>query len=468
MENNRAPGLWLRFGVIIACFALLISAVIIAPGLLEDEPESGITDEPSDDRTNRSVPSIGTIASSNEITGKHEKEISYGSSSSSMSSVCYAAPGFTIRTVIEAEVMEVLPDTYHRFLDRTQLRVARLRVVDQIRGEGIPDEIFLFYTHYDDTVFHGYERFILSMKQVGAENYALINETRSLVEYFPHMFTVAHTSDIGYGSVIAFNDGEVDESFWERADHWLEGDSAKDSFNKMLDSPGSHYYPASRSSKIDEVKSTVLELASDPENPYVSDPALYDHITICDFVALDDIFSGDTYDEIRSYLEPGEGNVFSYELYIYGKNISTEFIRYINGIATEDKIRVSVKLGESPEVTRTGEAYTAEDLAKLPDIADAIEKMDLPGEMPLHLDPENVRSLESAVARGYYRKIDGEIHGIIRACWQYKKAGKKVNVHATYAEFGFYLYDKDGNGYIIDKEVLAGLLAENDPIIPRD
>ena len=70
MENNRAPGLWLRFGVIIACFALIISAVIIAPGLLEDEPESGLTDDPSDDKDGLGAGAIvGIVIGSVAVVG---------------------------------------------------------------------------------------------------------------------------------------------------------------------------------------------------------------------------------------------------------------------------------------------------------------------------------------------------------------------------------------------------------------
>ena len=140
---------WVKWGAIAACLSLIVSAVMVIP----------LLNAPTND-----VPPISTMSSGINITGK--QEVVYGNTTpDSQGDADMIAPGFEIQTVIEAEIIEVLPDTYYNAaLYNLPLHIAKLRIVDQIRGDGLPEEIYLCYPYYDTNIFTGYERFIMSLE----------------------------------------------------------------------------------------------------------------------------------------------------------------------------------------------------------------------------------------------------------------------------------------------------------------
>jgi len=439
-HTTKSKGVWFRFGAIAACFTLIVTAIIAVPKLRDPE------DLPSND-----VPAISVIKSGNSITGK--QIIMYGSpSSANVGSADMIAPGFHIQTVIEAEVVEVLSDTYYyAALDYQPYHVAKLRVIDQIRGSGLPEEIYMRYPFYDTTVFDGYERFIMSLTQVGIDNYALINETQNRVDYFPNMFGVL-TGDIGYGSVIAFNDGEVDDSFWEKTDYLVSKiPRGKRLFEQLLDSPRSEFYPAARNTTIGEVKSNIVELAADKENWRVS-------TNIYNYVTADDVFISDEAKEIRTYLEPSETDAFVCYLTLSEERVIAEYTRIINGFRTDEVILINGDDGEKGNVSKSGVIYTEEDLSQIPDIGEAIAAINLSELEAPHIEISNEMKLAYSNAFGIYRNIDGNVYGIIRVMWYFNSP---YNKNAYLVDYMYYLYDEDGNGSIIERDALKELIGED-------
>ena len=168
-QNKAKKKIWLRLSAVAACLAILVGAVMVVPMLRED--------------INSPVPSIATVKSGSKIIGK--AEILYGDpTSEDFGEADMMAPGFEIQMVIEAEIVEILPDTYYSVINNRSYHVAKLRVVDQIFAEELPMEIFLRYSYYGADVFDGYDSFIMSVEQIGIENYALVNEEQSRIDYF--------------------------------------------------------------------------------------------------------------------------------------------------------------------------------------------------------------------------------------------------------------------------------------------
>ena len=126
--QKKKKNTWIKWASLAACFCLIVSAIIVVP-MLRDSGNNPIINPPNSD-----IPSISTMISGNMITGK--QELIYGDpSSGSEGEADMIAPGFEIQTVIEAEVIEVLPDTYYYAASYYEpFHVAKLRVVDQIRG----------------------------------------------------------------------------------------------------------------------------------------------------------------------------------------------------------------------------------------------------------------------------------------------------------------------------------------------
>ncbi len=437
--RQKITSQFLRIGALSASFALIFCIVVVLLNHRTVNPPIG------------DVSTVSTVTSGNKITGK--QELLYGEQTSKEGEADMIAPGFEIQTVIEAEVIEVLPDTYYYASSYyLPFHIAKLRVVDQIRGDGLPTEIFLSYPYYDTNIFDGYERFIMSLEQVGIENYMLINDTQSRVDYFSNMFEVCISRDLGYGSVIAFNDGRVDESFWKSADYLVSKVSiGKDVFEKMLDSPKANNYPASKNSTVSNVKSNIIKLAKDEENYHVSSK-------ICDFVTSDDVFVSDEAKLVKNYVQPNETDVFMQKIWLREDRVIADYTRIINGFITDENICINGYTGDVGNVSKTGEAYTHDDLSKIPDIAEALENMKLSELTPPHVDVTSEMYFSHSNAVGIYRKINGKVYGIIRVMWYY---GINDIENAYQKDDMYFLYDENGNGKIVERKELKSVIGDD-------
>ena len=142
--------------------------------------------------------SVSTISSSTKILGKQRSEYNnpYYTPNHDNIIVCGMAPGFYVNTVIEASVIEILPDIFINPGESYQYNVVRLKVIDAVLGEGIPDEVYLRYNARTTNPFEGYDTFLFSLRQIGIENFMMINDSKHKVEYFSHMFEVEEINDI--------------------------------------------------------------------------------------------------------------------------------------------------------------------------------------------------------------------------------------------------------------------------------
>ena len=446
-KKQKAKGIWFRFGAIAACFLLIASAVIVVP-MLRDSGDNPIINPPNND-----VPSISTIISGNKITGK--QELIYGDPSSvSEGEASILAPGFYINTVIQANVIEVLPDYYYTPDLSTRYLVAKLSVVESIRGSGLPTEILMRFPFYSSDIFDGYDTFILSLKQVGVENYMMINDTKHEVTYFPHMFEVEMITDLGYGSVIAFKDGKVDTSFFDKANHF----GMEDYISNALKNPSLYLYPVNYDTTLNEAKANIKELAqkSSDESMFVSD-------TPCDYITVDDIFVSDEGKQIKNYLEPSELSVFMQEIYPREDRVVATYTRVVNGFVTEETITINGYTDENGNVSQSDIRYNETDLAQIPNIGEALASMDLSELKPSHIEIVDGMNFKYSSAMGVYRKVEDKVYGIVRIIWYY-----------TYPEISngyimddcYYLYDQAGNGSIVERDELKELIG-NDYIIAR-
>lgn len=432
-DKRKTKGAWLRFGAIAACFALILGAVIGAPMLRE----SG------------GIPAVSTVEGGSRVTGVRERiygspELDYGDKSTVL------APGFYVNTVVQADVVEVLTDVFYDPDSGLRCHVARLSVVDSIRGEGLPREIFFLFPHYGADILDGYDTFILSLRQVGIENYVMVNETKGEITYFSHMFRVEAVSDLGYGSVIAFRDGEVDESFWEKASHFNVNGYIED----LLADPESHF-PVSHGSTLEEAKANIVAMAQANGSIYVSEHS-------GDYLTAEDVFHSAEGEQARAYLEPSESNVFMQKIDILPDRIVATYTRLINGFVTDETVTVNGYTGEDGNVSRRGEAYNAGDLSSIPNIGEALENLNLSELKPPHTEIADGMYLKYSKAIGVYRKVDGEVYGIVRVTWCYTCPGV---TNGYRMDDCYYLYDENGNGSTVERDELRALLGD-DPLIP--
>ena len=442
----------LRIASLAACFALIVSAVILMPTLWKDSSEESNTSEESLQNPPISgIPPVSVMQSGGKLTGK--QELTYGDTPvGNDSNADMLGPGFYLRTVVEAQLVEVLPDTYR---DPTSYfgepkHIAKLRVIDQIRGEGVPEEIFVCYSYYDKNILDGYDSFILSLEQIGVENYLLINDTQGRVDYFSHMFRVV-MADLGYGSLIAFNGGKVDTGFWDKANYCFERYYWGSTFDNMLDGGMEVGYPASRTSTVEEVKANIRFLAENDEGWRIDLPY--------DFVTAEEILTSDDAKAIREYVSPGPTNVFCHWLSMDGQRKIINYTRLINGFLTDEQICVNGYDGEDGEVIRYGQTYTSEDLAKIPNIGEAIAGIDFSSLQPVHREPTEDIELKHADVAGKYYKADGKVYGVIRVRMRFEHVYQ--GVEGWFCDTYYYMYDQNGNGTMMEPEALQELLGED-------
>lgn len=429
---------WVKWIIAAACLAAaVLTAAVIVPMITVDRPPEAPTGTNSDYTFGKSV-MIGAFGTNSDAD--------------------YMSKGFEIRTVVEAEVMEVLPDSYYLPEDsptfpeiylpsaNPQYHIARLRIIDSIRGENLPDEIYLRYPHYGTDLFDGYDSLILSMEQIGVENYMMLNETRERAEFFPNMFRTYIVEDVGYGSVIAFRDGAVDESLWDRANRF----ESRGSIAYALDNPESYRYPAGHGSTPDEVKENILTLAKDLEDdrPY-------------DYVTADELFVAEDSRQLRAYLEPSESNVFMQSIFLNGGRVIGEYTRVVNGFTTDESYLINGLTGPYGNIISNNVSYDSEDLSHMPDIGAALAQMDLSELKPSHITLSEDNEFRGCHAVGFYRKAGDKVYGILRIAWCYSSAGGLFSYDDCY-----YLYEPDGNGKVVERDELRTVIG-NDPMILR-
>lgn len=445
-SGSKKKWLWSVAVAAVLCFAVGLAAIVHnTPTTLKLEP----------------IPAVMTVG--DRLTGR--QEISFLDSNLKEAGeydYCLISPGFYIGSVIEAEIIEVYPDLYSYgsghdsiFSSENTLHVAKVKVLESFNTEGLPEEIFISYPHYDADIFDGYERFIMSLEQVGVENYLLINETQGRIDYFSNMFE-SHCVDMGYGSFIAFNNNKVDTSFWEKAnymDRYFPNGTPP--MEGVLDEPGWYVYPATRTSTLKEVKANVRKQIKAKNKNFPN--SRYDH---CDYMTSDDIFVSEEAIKIRDYVKPGKNNVFSYTLTVDSDGIKAVYTRLINGFETDEVITIWEGGNGNREITVKGGQYTFDDMKKIPNIGSAIEDLKLLDIEPPRVDPVRYGlSLKSVKAEGVYRKKDGKIYGIVRVLWMFTD-GKANARDAVY-----YLYDESGEVCVISEESLKQIIGDDKLII---
>lgn len=462
-ENKSKTTVFFKWASIAASFCLVFGlslAVIIQiinnlsdddPSIGVDPPSVDIGELPSDDTeppTDNGPPKASTIVSSDKITGKQELVLGNIQSSSMADGDIYSS-GFYIQTVVEANVIEVLPDLYYMPNSQKQYHIARLSVIDSIRGEGIPSEIYLRFPYYEADIFDGYDTFIFSLRQVGIENYMMINEGKKEVAYFSDMFEVYIVDDLGYGSVIAFNDGMVDDSFFKKATHFI-----KDGFKIFtgLD------YPVTYESTVEEAKENVKKLAAEWEE------GIFLSTVDCNYKTAKDVFVSEEAEKIKDCVLPNGTNVFMQEIHVRNDRVVATYTRIINGFVTDEKIVLNGYTGENGNV-ESDVTYSPDDLSSIPDIGKVLEKLDLSKLTPPHIEMTDSLEFRYCQANGYYRRVENEdkIYGIIRIVWNYRY-GEDSAAISVMLDDCYYLYDNEGNGVLCERDELKKIIG-NDSLI---
>ena len=414
-RNPRAP--WLRWTAAAACLALVVG--LCALFLPRGEQEPMRTPLPMIDLVDHTV-------SPEKLTGV---QVLGTPGFNTNTDISYGPPAFQFMTnlVVEAKVERVLPDEYWDPMENGTYHIIQMETVEGLLGKDLPKVFYFRLSAWMSAELDRFDTLILSMSQVGIENYLLYNKTTQTGEAFSLVFEAFDDRRPHYGSVIAFNDGVVDMSLWE-----LEGWKVS-------------------ASELKEMKGRTLEniKAKVPKNT----ERIWESANL--YVRTQDSFPQSTAYE---YVEPFENGTFAH---IYDSRLTTvRYCRLINGFMTTEQILVT-----EDAVVYEGEAFAQEDLIALPDIGGVMATLDLDTLTPPHMayyEQMDVR-LRRSGATGKYIKVDGNVYGIVKVTWQFLDNGV-YDATRSYYDALYYLVSADGSYRIVEREELKQLVGE-DPLI---
>ncbi len=429
-KNKKPKGVWLRFGAIAACFLLIVSAVIVVPMLREDDPGvipgPGTTGNPVVNYT----PIIFDATVSPELLNGNSLEFIVGSSVSISGGESAGPPWFEFSRgiAVKAKVVKNHPDKYYK-LDvsseyrPTAYRLIQMETIEVISGENVP-QYFLYlipeYVYVDMSV---YDSLLISMSQIGVENYVLKNATQNRMESFELPVFADYQDHPELGNIIAFTDGIFDESLWQN-ETWLFGYQFASYY---LDNPEAGNLVVFRG----DSESTVIAAIKEQFDEW--HPAGYQEPSVS---TVD--FTTQAAKDALEYVKPFANGVFSQTYLPYNGSGELVFRRYINGCQTEETIRIDLL---TEEVTYSEVRYTKEDMEQIENIsAHLSEKSNEYMEQlptPPHTDPEG-KELLCLNLYAWYVKVDGKLYGVIKTAWRYKEAD---NYFLQYYDDSYVLYD---------------------------
>lgn len=436
--EKRRKSRGLRFAALAACFCLVLGSVLTLP-LLQKQPETPFVDsEPSGEPSEGYIepPFVGPVLLGDAVTGT--QSVTVGRTEFGHASELLVPPGFQVGTVVEARVEEVLPDVYLRPGINMTYWVAKLEVLDVIRGEGLPQTIYLRFCHqkppfyqlpgknYGRDLFDGYSSLILSLEQVGIENYLLVNRDQGRAEYFPHMFDFCFLDLPDYGAVVPFAEGKAVYDLWDAGYGWG--------------------YPAEEGDSVAQVKEKVQGMIAEGG----------ENLPSCKYFTAEEVFASEEGKAVLGEVAPGQGTLFCHTFWVNRGVPEVTYARYVNGVPTGEWVRVY------PErVERSGVWLTREELETLPDIGSAVATLDVSKLAPPHVSLLEGDRLQGYNVQGFYRRAGGEFYGILRVIWTYERPGKGFLQDDCY-----FLYDCHGNARTVEREELREIIGDDGLICP--
>ena len=450
-EKKTNKTVWLRFGAIAACFVLIVSAIIVVPMLREDDPEhvqeKETEDKPLVDSPDY-TPIIFDATVSPERLNGNSLEFIVGSSGSISGGESAAPPAFQFSygIAVKAKVVKNYPDIYYKLDVSSEYRpvayrLIQMETVEVINGENVP-QYFLYlipeYVYVDMSV---YDSLLISMSQLGAENYVLQNGTQNQMESFELPIFADYQDSPELGNIIAFSDGIFDESLWQN-DTWLYGYQFASYY---LDNPENSDLVVARGDSDSVVISEIKRQYEEWRGINYQIPSV---------VTLN--FKTQEAKDAIEYVKPFANGVFSQWYSPYYGNGELIFRRYINGCQTEETVRIDLL---TEEVTYSEVRYTEEDMEQIENIsAHLLEKaIAYFGQLPIppHTDPEG-KELLCLNLYAWYAKVEGKVYGVIKTSWRYKE---KDNYFIQYYDDAYTLYDMSaGTATDISRDDLVAII----------
>ena len=452
--QRKLPARWLL--PIAACLAVLLAGRFlprpqlappdITSTLTSEAPPATISPEPSYAPMEPTYPALQTFDATenptqiNGVTTAGEM----GSVSSGFSSEL-APPTFRFSgsdMVITAKVTEILPDVYYALHDSfdyssVPYRLLRIEVLSTLWGENVPEEILYLLPEENLGNMTAFDILVMAIRQHNCENSVLININQGQMEQFPLLFWSSNYDPVG--NIIAFTDGEFDESLWERA-LWYGAEV--------------HYfdYGEIASLKVSSLSGLLdnLQTLFNEQLDAGKQPGTVKYLKV----------QTDAAKQLLEAMNSFENGVFVPK---FGQADNLEeivFHRYVGGIRTNETITLDLL---TEKITYSDTSFTQEELTTMPDIPGYLKQLDAAIAegtlLPPRVDPEG-KKLVSCGAEGWYIKTEHRIYGIVQTNWIYQQQAEEELVWYKDAEYTL-LDAHNGVLHTISCEELNTLLGED-------
>lgn len=411
-KKKVAKRLWLRWGALAACLALLVSAVLVAPML-----QTGIFGGGTNNGGGDVFPNLGAPEPEQEtrpdipiadVQATTSAPLFYGNGSTVGGDLIYVSWN-TTGISVTARFVEMLPDTYTFYDDwsQTEFQLMRMEVTKVIKGMNVPEEFLFIVPLPYMTDFSIYDKILFAdIGQYAYEYSLLYNQTKDCPEQLETvLFGYSNLNYISLGiKVMAFrSNGKFDMRLWESTDEW------KNYTDYAVKDYGVSYFQS-------------LTLQDAEEEASKGDRILSVHF-------LPNAV-GEAADALN-YVKSLENGVYVQELdgfkLYYSSRIKFEFRRYINGFATNESGKIS-----ADEVNWSKARFSKEDEQALPNLRGAMTAISdacQAGEIALpHIDTDAI-SVERQTygVFGWYAKTEDGVIGIVRVTWEInaKEAGDR-------------------------------------------
>ncbi len=421
-NKPKSKGIRLRLGAAVACFALVVSAIIVLPMLIRED--AGDIEPPD-------VPIIFDATVSSERLNGNNLEFIVGSSVGGGDG---APPSFEFSTggfAVKAKVVKNHPDKYYK-LDvsserrPTAYRLIQMETIEVISGENLP-RYFLYlipdYVYVDMSV---YDSLLISMSQLGTENYVLRNGTKNQMESFELPIFADYQDHPELGNIIAFGSDIFDESLWQNYS-WLYGYQFA---RYYLNNPEYSNLVVSRG---DSERTVISAIKNKYDEWYGGNYQERSVITLN--------FTTQAAKDALEYVKPFANGVFSQR---FSANLDKLiFTRYINGCQTEETITIDLL---TEEVVYSEVRYTKEDIENILDISVYLSEKatEYSSQLPIppHTDPEG-KELYGLNLYAWYVKVNGKLYGVIKTAWKYQEVHNDDHAYYSlgYYDDAYVLYD---------------------------
>lgn len=331
---------------------------------------------------------------------------------------------------VHVKIKEILPDVYCKTNGLEAYWVLHLQVLDTIVGENIPKEIYYLLPGYLSPALEEYDSFIMTVEQVGLENYMLVNATQKRAETFTLLFQSPKVDAFSYisevptylGAVLAFKNGTLDTGLWDK-DGWNLG---KEDLNAWTQNGMYDAYPGKVGRSIADTKKAIQK---------VCEPFKREGFESRSSVIKSEYFDWPQAEEAFSYIR--SWGIGAFAQYYFGDHFERQaYVRYadkvvyeriINGFRTNETIIIEKRYEESlksdddldeiyQNVEYSDARFTKEDVQKLPDLMKYRQIAE--NLAPPEVEPGN-ESLTLYRIQGEYHKSGEHVFGVLSLYWGY-------------------------------------------------